>query len=225
MAAPGARGRDSGQAFPVYIAVIAGLLFLAFVYFAVGQAASTRNGAQTAADAAALAAAQDAREQLRTGWLEVITDPAQWDGFLHGKAYDVSPACQRAVAFAAMNGAGIPDGGCTPLLAGREGFSVTVRTTGSVGHSIVPGTEARHATASAKAVIEPKCTFTAEEEPGSEGPESNPDPTDPGEEPDEGDEPIVGLTCDGEAWSIDPHDPTLPSAADLFTVRLTGDNE
>ena len=56
--------RDDGQAFPIYITVVGGLLFLAFAYFAVGQAAVNRNGAQTAADAAALAAAQEARDQL-----------------------------------------------------------------------------------------------------------------------------------------------------------------
>jgi hypothetical protein len=39
---------DAGQAFPIYIVVVGGLLFLAFAYFAVGQAAANRNGAQTA---------------------------------------------------------------------------------------------------------------------------------------------------------------------------------
>ncbi|MFD4318828.1 pilus assembly protein TadG-related protein [Streptomyces sp. NPDC058548] len=220
----GARG-DSGQAFPVYIAVIAGLLFLAFVYFAVGQAASTRNGAQTAADAAALAAAQDAREQLRTGWLEVITDPVQWDGFLQGKEFDSLPACQQAAVFAARNDALLSDSDCVPLSSGQEGFSVTVRSRESVGRSIVPGTEAQHATASAKAVIEPRCTFTAPT-PEPEESEPDPDPAEPGEEPtpEPEPEPITGLTCGDEAWTIDPDDPKLPSAVDLFTVRLAGDD-
>ncbi|MGV9241848.1 pilus assembly protein TadG-related protein, partial [Streptomyces nigra] len=60
MRRPHRRG-DTGQAFPIYITVAAGLLFLAFAYLAVGQAAANRNGAQTAADAAALAAALDTR--------------------------------------------------------------------------------------------------------------------------------------------------------------------
>lgn len=205
--------------------MIAGLLFLAFVYLAVGQAAVTRSDAQTAADAAALAAAQDAREQLRADWLEVITDPAQWDGFLQGKSYDNLAACQQAAVFAARNNAVIAGDGCAPLLSGQEGFSVTVSTTDTVGRSIVPGTETRHASASANAVIEPKCTFTALEEPEPEQPEPDPDPTEPGEEPDQEAEPIVGLICDGDSWTIDPDDPTLPSAVDLFTVRLAGDDE
>src|SRR4051794_28092055 len=61
---------DAGQAFPIYITVVGGLLFLAFAYLAVGQAAATRNGAQTAADAAALAAAQDLRDKLAGQWVE-----------------------------------------------------------------------------------------------------------------------------------------------------------
>ncbi|MFJ6576250.1 pilus assembly protein TadG-related protein [Streptomyces sp. NPDC091368] len=218
--------RDKGQAFPVYIAVIAGLLFLAFVYFVVGQAASTRNGAQTAADAAALAAAQDARDQLRKGWLKVIDDPEQWGDFLEGKVYDVPAACESAAVFAAKNDADLQAAGCAQLPAGSEGFSVTVRTRRSVGRSIVPGTDAQHATASARAVIVPKCSFAEREE--SEPPEEtdpSPDPTAPGEDPEEGDEPILGLTCDGEPWSVDPRDPTLPRVEDLFTVRLTGDDE
>lgn len=180
-------------------------MFLAFAYFAVGQAAFTRNGAQTAADAAALAAAQDAREQLREGWLEVVLDPGQWDGFVDGVEYvDSIAACQQAAEFAARNEAEIPGGGCERLAS--TGFRVTVRTTGS---------ESRPATASAEAVIEPRCGFT-KPEPTLE---PTPTPTSPGEEEEEG--PIVGLTCDGEPWEVDPENPALPDAVDLFTVRLS----
>ncbi len=206
----------------MYIAAIGGLLFLAFVYFVVGQAAATRSSAQTAADAAALAAAEDARTQLREGWLGVILAPEQWDGFLQGKAYDTSPACQQAAVFAAKNGGALPVD-CVPL-AGQQGFSVTVRTQKSVG---LPGTEARQATATAKALIEPKCFFTPPEEPEPEQTEPDPDPTEPEEEPEPEPEPepITGLTCGEEDWTIDPGDPVLPSAVDLFTVRLAGDDE
>lgn len=203
-------------------------MFLAFVYFVVGQAATTRNGAQTAADAAALAAAQDAREQLREGWLEVILDPTQWDRFLEGEEYTESSACQQAAVFAARNGATLEGGTCDRLAGGDEGFSVTVQTTGTVGRSLIPGTESQHATASARAVIKPKCNFLPPEP--SEPPES-PAPEEPGEEPteepteDPEPEPITGLTCDEEAWTIDPENPELPSVTDLFTVRLTGDDE
>ncbi|WUI43475.1 pilus assembly protein TadG-related protein [Streptomyces zaomyceticus] len=211
---------DGGQAFPVYIAVVGGLLFLAFAYFALGQAALTRNGAQTAADAAALAAAQDARDQLRRGWLDVIADPTQWDRFLEGQSYVDAAACQQAASFAARNAAELWGDGCTGGLAEGEGFRVTVRTTGTVGRSVIPGTESKHATATAEALIEPRCRF--------DPPEPSPDPTpsEPGDgegeppEPPEP-EPIVGLVCDGEPWVIDPEDPILPGASDLFRVRLT----
>ncbi|MET9373318.1 pilus assembly protein TadG-related protein [Streptomyces sp. NPDC002992] len=212
----GRRTGDSGQAFPIYITVMAGLLFLAFVYFAVGQAAATRNGAQTAADAAALAAAQDAREQLRDGWLQVILDPTAWERFLNGESYLVPRACEHAASFAARNGAELWSDGCARLPAGEEGFRVQVRTRYTVGESIIPGTEGQHATAEATAVLEPRCTFDAPEptpEPTTEPePDPRPTPTEP--------VPILGLSCDGDPWEIDPERPRLPSAADLYAVRL-----
>jgi putative Flp pilus-assembly TadE/G-like protein len=213
---------DSGQAFPIYITVVAGLLFLAFAYFAVGQAAATRNGAQTAADAAALAAAQDAREQLRKGWLEVILDPAEWDDFLEGKKFGKGAACQEAGSFAAKNDAELVEGveGCDRLAwwdGGEEGFTVKVRTLGTIGESVIPGTEDKHAIAKAKAVIKPRCTFEAPQPPGRE---ETGKPGEGEDDDDKGKEPILGLFCDGKPWKIDPLEPKLPSAADLFTVRL-----
>ncbi|MFE1549761.1 pilus assembly protein TadG-related protein [Streptomyces sp. NPDC058718] len=194
-----------GQAFPVYVAVVAGLLFLAFAYFAVGQAAFARNSAQTAADAAALAAAQEARDRLRERWLEVILDPDQWDGPLQGKVDDEGTACLRAADFAALNEAFL--GRCE--LLDPSGFRVTVTTTGS---------ESQQATASAEAVIERRCEFTAQE-PSAE---PSPTPTATGDTEEEEDGPIVGLVCGDDPWEIDPEDPTtLPGAVDLFTVRLS----
>ncbi|WP_030692813.1 pilus assembly protein TadG-related protein [Streptomyces globisporus] len=212
----GRRGSgDSGQAFPVYIAVVAGLLFLAFAYFLVGQAASTRNSAQTAADAAALAAAQEAREQLWHGWVEAILEPGQWNRFLQGVADTGASPCQQAEKFAARNEAVLTGSKCVPLATEEHGFKVTVRTTGR---------EPRHATASAEAVLEPRCTFDAPEptsDPSEPAPDSTPTPPaeDDGESDDE--EPIVGLVCDGKQWVIDLDNPSLPGAADLFRVRLS----
>ncbi|MFE3072663.1 pilus assembly protein TadG-related protein [Streptomyces sp. NPDC059247] len=212
--------RDAGQAFPAYVAVVAGLLFLAFVYFAFGQAAITRGGAQTAADAAALAAAQDARSQLRDRWLGVLADPAEWERYLRGDGYDEVSACRSAASFAARNEAEIPSGGCASFSARPdEGFKVTVRTTGTVGRSIIPGTESRHATASAEAVLKPRCTFDPPEptqEPTPPEPTEEPTPPEPDEE-----EPILGLVCGGEPWEIDPGNPVLPGASDLFAVQLS----
>ncbi|WP_444545778.1 pilus assembly protein TadG-related protein [Streptomyces litmocidini] len=191
-------------------------MFLAFAYFLVGQAASTRNGAQTAADAAALAAAQDVREQLWHGWIGVILEPGQWDKFLQGRVRsDTSAACQQAEEFAARNKAVLWDGGCVPLATGEHGFKVTVRTTGQ---------KPKDATASAEAVLESRCTFGGPLPPSdSPGPSPGATPTSPGEDDEEPDDegPIVGLICDGEPWEIDPHSPTLPDAADLFRVRLS----
>lgn len=205
--------------------MIAGLLFLAFVYFAVGQAAATRNGGQTAADAAALAAAQDAREQLRDGWLDVILDPDAWDRYLRGEEYDSEQACQRAELFASKNGAELWDTGCTPLRSGQEGFRVRIRTLDTVGESVVPGTATQHAVATATAVLEPRCFFDPPEP--SPPPPTTPTPTptgsatpEPTPTPSPEPEPITGLVCDGVEWTIDPEHPRLPDAAELFTVRL-----
>ncbi|WP_346768457.1 pilus assembly protein TadG-related protein [Streptomyces sp. R301] len=195
---------------------MAGLLLLGFVYFVVGRAAVVRNGAQTAADAAALAAAQDARQQLREGWLGVIDDPAQWQQFVLGDVYDPELACQAANAFAARNGAEVE--GCSPTTLG---FKVTVHSTGTVGDSIVPDAANQQAVASAAAVIEPRCSF--EEPDPTEEPE--PPPTPPAEPEEEDPGPIVGLECDGSPQVIDPENPELPDAGDLFRVRLTGDDE
>ncbi|MFI8825955.1 hypothetical protein [Streptomyces sp. NPDC053431] len=205
----------------MYITVMAGLLFLAFVYFAVAQAAVTRNGGQTAADAAALAAAQDAREQLRDGWLDVILDPAEWDAYLNGDGYLTDPACRQAELFAERNRAEVPEGGCTPLRAGEKGFRVEIRTLDAVG---VPGADKQNAVASATAVLEPRCSFDMPEPTPPPAPtmptptgSTTPEPTPtPSPEP----EPITGLVCGGVEWVIDPDHPRLPGAADLFTVRL-----
>ncbi|OKJ67855.1 pilus assembly protein TadG-related protein [Streptomyces sp. CB02261] len=189
---------------------MAGLLFLAFAYFAVGQAAFTRNSAQTAADAAALAAAQDAREQLREGWLEVILEPDQWDEFIEGEAYDPISACASAADFASRNEATLTNPGCEPFTAEVSGFRVAVLTTGGENP----------ARAFAEAVIEPRCRFMAQE-PTTEPPPAPSSPQPSGEPEEEPPGPIRGLSCDGRSWDIDPEDPRLPDIDDLFTVRLS----
>ncbi|MFD5449780.1 pilus assembly protein TadG-related protein [Streptomyces sp. NPDC127100] len=189
-------GRDAGQAFPIYITVVGGLLFLALAYFAVGQAAATRSEAQTAADAAALAAALETRDQLAAQWLENVTKPDTWQDIFDGKAV-VSSACWRAQELAASNDASVS---CQP--DGPLGYSVVAETNGTVGDTIVPGTERQRATESATAVIEPRCTFDL-----------------PGE--DAGDDVLPGLSCKGEEWDLDPDDLLdLPKPEDLFDVHL-----
>ncbi|GAA3928005.1 hypothetical protein GCM10022244_41420 [Streptomyces gulbargensis] len=206
---------------------MAGLLFLSFVYFVVGQAAALRSDAQTAADAAALAAVQNARDQLRDGWLAVILDPGQWPRFVEAEAeaYRDAPACDSAIAFAARNDAVLARRDCVHLAGASGGYRVTVRTVDTVGSSTVPGTEHRKAVASAAAVIVPKCSFTRPE-PEPE-PEPAPGPSSPSPDVTEDEEPgpIAELVCDDLAWEVDPDNPTLPPAEDLFTVHLTDHDE
>ncbi|MCX5248648.1 MULTISPECIES: pilus assembly protein TadG-related protein [unclassified Streptomyces] len=187
---------DAGQAFPIYITVVGGLLFLAFAYFAVGQAAVNRNGAQTAADAAALAAAQKTRDQLAGLWVGDVLDPTKWQDVFDGEG--AVGYCWRADQLAAHNHAHTT--GCD---AGLLDYRVEVQTDKPVGESIVPGTERHYAHASARAVIEPLCTFKLPAE-GA------------------GDDVLPRLTCrGGRFWDLNPDDLTdLPGPEDLFDVHL-----
>ncbi|MEU6145947.1 pilus assembly protein TadG-related protein [Streptomyces sp. NPDC047081] len=189
---PSRRFSDAGQAFPIYITVVAGLLFLAFAYFAVGQAAVNRNGAQTAADAAALAAAQKTRDQLAGDWVDDVLDPTKWQDIFDG--IGAVDGCDRAGQLAAQNDATLDS--CNP---GSLRYDVEVTTNKTVGESVVPGTENIKSDASATAVIEPLCTF---ESPGEDG-------------------VLPQLTCKDKTWDLDPDDlADLPEPQDLFDVHL-----
>ncbi|WP_042175690.1 pilus assembly protein TadG-related protein [Streptomyces sp. NBRC 110035] len=191
---------DAGQAFPIYLTVVGGLLFLAFAYLAVGQAAANRNGAQTAADAAALAAAQDRRDQLTGAWVEEILDPTKWQAIFGGSAEGLDDSCWRAQELAAQNDAAVR--GCVPN--GLLGYTVEVETTDTVGDSIVPGTENMKSQETATAVIDPRCAFDPLTEDASE-------------------DTLPLLTCKGGTeWELDPEDPVelLPQPEDLFDVHL-----
>jgi hypothetical protein len=179
--------------------VVGGLLLLAFAYLAVGQAAVNRNGAQTAADAAALAAALDTRDRLRDEWVENLLDPTKWQGIFAGEGVNFD-GCARADRLAVQNDATAT---CTPTFGANPGYKVDVTTTRPVGDSIVPGTEDVHSTATAVAVIEPLCEF----EP-------------PGE--DAGGDVLPQLTCeDAAVWTLDPENlDDLPQPQDLFDVHL-----
>ncbi|MFJ4815910.1 pilus assembly protein TadG-related protein [Streptomyces sp. NPDC088801] len=190
---------DAGQAFPIYITVVGGLLFLALAYFAVGQATVNRGGAQTAADAAALAAAQDARDQLAGEWAEAVLDPAKWQDIFDGDVPLTNDPCSRAYQLAGQNDADVH--GCAgsglPL-----GYEVAVQTRKPMGESIVPATAQKRSRATATAVIEPLCEFKPLAE-------------------DAGDDVLPRLTCDGKNWDLKPDDLTeLPKPEDLFDVHL-----
>ncbi|MEU0912352.1 pilus assembly protein TadG-related protein [Streptomyces althioticus] len=196
---------DAGQAFPIYITVVGGLLFLAFAYFAVGQAAANRNGAQTAADAAALAAAQERRDQLSGAWVENLLDPEKWQDIFDGLAEGLTPSCWRAEQLAASNDATVLSCNADDPLR----YTVRVQTNRTVGDSIVPGTETKKSQARATAVIELRCGFQV--------PPVEEDP-----EPEEKEE-LPTLNCKGGVeWELDPEAPKdlLPKPDDLFDVHL-----
>ncbi|GGN33297.1 pilus assembly protein TadG-related protein [Streptomyces fuscichromogenes] len=184
---------DAGQAFPIYITVVAGLLFLALAYLAVGQAAVNRNGAQTAADAAALAAAMNTRDQLADQWVQDVLDPTKWQEIFDGNVA-VTDSCWRADQLGAQNDANVQCSEPDPLR-----YVVDARTNKTVGDSVVPGTENVRSTAHATAVIESLCTFTLS-----------------------GDDSVLPeLICRDRNWKLDPGDLTdLPGPQDLFDVHL-----
>lgn len=215
-----ARGRyrgDRGQAFPIYVVVVAGLLFAAFAFFVVGQASVTRSDAQGAADAAALAGARETRDGALAGLDLVAWKPGDWEEFLTGKLLTGNGACAAAEDFAARNGA---EAQCQALI---PRVTVAVETERTVGNSVVPGTDGMHGTADATAVIEPLCVLGSAPAPsatptpggGTPSPTSTPTPP-PAPDP-------VRLNCkDGKRVEIDPLKPgsLRALARSLFSVRL-----
>lgn len=179
--------------------MVAGLLLLAFAFLAVGQAAANRNGAQTAADAAALAAALDTRDELTDEWVQNVLDPTKWQDIFNGLGVAFN-GCARAYQLAAQNDATAT---CQATSGLPPGYHVEAQTNKTIGDSIVPGVEGKQSTESATAVIEPACSFKL---PGV------------GADPDV----LPELTCDnGSEWTLDPEDLTdLPKPEDLFDVHL-----
>ncbi|WP_073215382.1 pilus assembly protein TadG-related protein [Streptomyces sp. NBRC 110465] len=143
---------DRGQAFPIYIMMVAGLLFLALAFFAVGKASALRNGSQGAADAAALAAAQKARDDFGTGFYASL-HANMLDLFLD---LDFAAPCYEADRLAAANDARrqscYPSGGYL-----RDLITVEVEGLKSVDSSVLPGSENKKAKAKATALIEFRC--------------------------------------------------------------------
>ncbi|MEV0257459.1 pilus assembly protein TadG-related protein [Streptomyces sp. NPDC050732] len=191
---------DRGQTLPIYIWLTGILLFVALAFFAFAQAASARNGAQTAADASALAAAQDARDELMDGLGLSIGEGDDWLDWLAGDKPMGGGAQGAAEALAADNDATVL---VSPVeVNGYPGFRAEIETLYTVGDSIIPGTESKHAKADATAIIKPRCDLT---------PSSDP-------------EKAVEFECDGgESFEIDPDDfelDDLPDGSVLFSVQL-----
>ncbi|MFG2149347.1 pilus assembly protein TadG-related protein [Streptomyces sp. NPDC048696] len=216
---------DRGQAFPLYITAVAGLLFLAFAYFAVGQAAVKRNEAQTAADAAALAAAQDFRDQLRKGMLATF-DLVRWQQLLDGDRGGLLPhdSCGAAHDLAGRNDATVDPDGCNLSFTPEPTYQVAVRTNKTAGSSVIAATSDHKGAAKATAVVVPRCRL----QDGQPGQSPEPTPTvtaTPGESPAPGgpggDAKTYRLVCDKRDFDVDPaHLDLLPKASDLFSVQL-----
>ncbi|MCY0948574.1 pilus assembly protein TadG-related protein [Streptomyces sp. H27-S2] len=208
---------DRGQAFPIYVVMVAGLLFAAFAFFVVGQASVTRSDAQGAADAAALAAAREARDGALVGLDLGALKPADWQELLRGRLITAGGACGAAADFAGKNGATVT---CRPSI---PQVSVTVETERTVGSSVIPGTDGMHGTADATAVIESLCVLgsapppSATPTPGGGTPSPTSTPTPPAS-PD----PVRANCKDGKLVEIDPLKPGSLRALsrNLFSVRL-----
>ncbi len=143
---------SAGQAFPIYIVMVAGLLFLALAFFAVGKAAALRNDSQGAADAAALAAAQQARDDFGTGFYASLPGNTL-DIFLNAP---FAPPCHEAERLAGAN-----DADMTLCLPGygylRDTIKVEVKGHDPVDSPVIPGSDDRKAEAEATALIEFRC--------------------------------------------------------------------
>ncbi|MCX4627875.1 pilus assembly protein TadG-related protein [Streptomyces sp. NBC_01443] len=202
---------DRGQAFPIYIVVVAGLLFAALAFFVVGMAGATRSNAQGAADAAALAAAREARDDVFLGLDLLALKPADWEKIVNGDLLDGAGACGKAAEFAELNNATAKCTSATPE------FTVTVATKDTVGKSVIPASGDMQGKATAKARIEPRCSLRS-------APTSAPTPAptltpSPSPTPGTG---TVTFVCGGKPLTLDPAKPGPLSqlARALFTVRL-----
>ncbi|WP_405529345.1 pilus assembly protein TadG-related protein [Streptomyces avidinii] len=207
-----ARARDEGQAFPIYVVAVTGLLFAAFAFVVVGMAGATRSDAQGAADAAALAAAREARDNAFEGMNPLTLTQGDWEKILSGDRLVALGACAKADTFAAMNGA------TAVCEANIPEFKVSVTTNGTIGDSVIPGSEGIHGKAEAKAVIEPRCSL----KPGP-APSPTPSPTPPPGGGGAGTPPSVEFRCKGGvALTFDPTKPgsLTQLARRLFSVRL-----
>ncbi|AZK96224.1 hypothetical protein GTW66_26330 [Streptomyces sp. SID5473] len=209
--------------------MVALVLFAALAFFVVGQAGAVRNGTQSAADAAALAAAQESRDRVGDDLWTLPLDPDLLRRIFEGDFTGPSgAACDAAAALAERNKATIER--CGALGDGRWGFFVQALSANPVGDTVVPGTGSARARQSATAVVESRCTFDPAPAP-SPSPEPPEGPGDPSASPPPGDgeeppepPPIGELHCDDGDFTLDPERPDdFPAMSDLFTVRLAED--
>lgn len=148
-----------------------------------------------------MAAAQDSRDELMTGLQGAIGHDDKWLEWLQGRMFRGAGATAAAERLADANDATVQGGAVPTAVNGFPGYRVAIETRYTVGNSIIPGTETKHAKAEATAVIQPRCTFAPDA-----------DPKKP-----------VELDCGDATVNIDPGDfqpDDLPDASVLFSVRL-----
>ncbi|MFE7671255.1 pilus assembly protein TadG-related protein [Streptomyces albidoflavus] len=193
---------DHGQALPLFIWTTGIILFVAFAFFAFAQAAVARSGAQAAADSAALAAAQDGRDDLVEGLLDSFGEGDGWVDWLSGVAPHGANSREAASDLAAQNDASVLTIEEVSI-RGLDGYSVSVETRYTVGESVIPGTESMRAKADAVAVIEPRCDVQEDSDPSES----------------------VIFVCGGDVFELDPEDfedSDVPDSSILFSVYLVG---
>lgn len=195
--------QENGQAAPLYVTAVTGLLFLALVFFAFGEADVQRNGAQSAADASVLAAAKGSRSLMSLELKAHVMDRSYYIAAFNAPFLAAPNGCVRAGDFAARNNA--VDARCRPLYDGRWAYQVKLKSDKGMSANLVPRTEGEKAKADATAVVESRCKFIP-----------NPVMTSPS---------IGEVICNsGLVWTVSPKDLALmPDMADLFSVRLAED--
>jgi hypothetical protein len=167
---------------------------MALAFFVVAQAGAVRNGGQSAADAAALAAAREDRDAFFDGFLDSLGDGDAWQDWLDLLEPVPADGCGAADDFAGRNRALVLS--CQAVTRDADpGYTVEVETDFDTGRTVVPGTANRTARAEATAVVRPLCDFDAD----LDG---------------------IEITCDGDEFEIDPDDEIGLEPADLFSVVL-----
>lgn len=183
----------------IYIVAMGALFFLAFAFFAVGQATNVRSKAQTAADSAALAAARQNRDEVKIAFLRAL-DTGNSDilgQLLNNAGTDDGAACQAARQYAGDNRATVRQ--CERVGSG-VGYTVSVITDDTVGSSVIEGTESKHAEATATAVVEPRCSLGTDAKSGH----------------------AMRFTCDGGPMTIDPSAQGFTlDLSDFYSVHLS----
>lgn len=130
-----------------------------------------------------------------------IGESDDWLDWIAGDKFTGAGARGAADALAADNDSTVIGFGPDEV-NGYPGFWAEIETRYTVGDSIIPGTESKHAKADATAIIKPRCDVAPTADP----------------------EKAVELKCDGgESFEIDPEDfelDDLPDASVLFSVHL-----